>query len=55
MTEYEKQHLTRTFGIKKDRINIIYNPINKEKIESQKNEELGAYKDIFNEHTFTFI
>lgn len=55
MTEYEKQHLTKRLGIKKDRINIIYNLSNKEKIESQKNEELGAYKDIFNEHTFTFI
>lgn len=55
MTWYERDNLANSFGIKKDKIDIIYNSVDIEKIDTLKKEDVWWYKSIFENDTFTYI
>lgn len=55
LTKFEKENLVSTFWITSSKIDIIYNPINIEKINNLKNEELWEFDKIFNNWMFNFI
>ena len=56
LTEFEKNNLINNFWIKKNKVKIIYNPIDLKLINNLKKEEIeDKYKNIFDSWKFTFI
>lgn len=51
----EKQNLIKNYNIQKEKIKVIYNPIDINKIDILKKEDLLEDKKIFNNWKFTFI
>lgn len=51
----EKENLIKNYWIKKEKIKVIYNPIDIEKIDSLKKEDLWQDKKLFENNKFTFI
>lgn len=51
----EKENLINNYSIKEEKIEVIYNPVDINKIDVLKLEELGEYKKLYGNHKFTFI
>ncbi len=51
----EKENLIKNYNIKKEKIEVIYNPIDIEKINNLKKEDLWEDKELFENNKFTFI
>ncbi len=51
----EKENLIKNYWIKEEKIKVIYNPIDLEKIQNLSKEDLGKHKELFNNLKFTFI
>jgi len=55
VSKYAAQDLIDNFGIKKEMIHVIYNPINLKSIEKKREEDISAYQDIFQSETIVYV